>query len=195
MQGHTDSIWSVAFSPDGQTIASSGGDSTDKLWSVSTGQCRQTFQTSIPMVRSIAFSPVSVVSSQILATIGQDHAVNLWDINTACCLKTLPRHHVHTLAVTFSPQGNILACSSRADSVISLWDWSNGECLHLQEHTGKVFSVAFHPDGDLIASGHDCYVKLWNVNGQCLKELQGHTARISSQSQLWDSNLPVPPLQ
>lgn len=131
------------------------------------------------MVRSIAFSPVSVASSQILATIGEDHAVYLWDINTGCCLKILPRHHVNPLAVTFSPQGKI-ACSSRADSVISLWDWSNGECIHLQGHTGKVFSVAFHPDSDLIASSHDCCVKLWNINSQCLKELQGHTMRISS---------------
>lgn len=180
-QGHTDSLWSVAFSSDGQTIASSSGDATDKLWDVSTGQCRKTFQSSIPRIRSVAFSPNA--SSPILANILQDNSVSVWDINTDICMAVLSgEQSLMVMVVTFNPQGNILACSSPLESNVTLWNWSNGECIQtLQGHIGKVYTVAFHPNGEVVASGDDYGVKIWDIStGICLKDIQGHKMRISS---------------
>jgi len=68
-----------------------------------------------------------------------------------------------------------LVSSGGTDFIINLWDVRTGDCLiTLQGHTAWILSVAFSPDGQILASGsHDETIKLWDVkSGECLKTLR-----------------------
>ncbi|WP_073630478.1 NB-ARC domain-containing protein [Scytonema sp. HK-05] len=85
LQGHTNHVLSVNFSPDGQTLASGSADETIKLWAVGTGQCLKTLHGHTSQVLSVSFSP----QGHLLASSSADETIKLWDINTGECLKTL----------------------------------------------------------------------------------------------------------
>lgn len=85
MLGHTDWVWSVTFSPDGQILASSSNDQTIRLWDVQTGQCLKILQGHTNWVRSVLFSP----DGQTLISGSEDETTKLWCIRTGKCLKTL----------------------------------------------------------------------------------------------------------
>lgn len=178
LQGHTDSVWGVAFSPDSQILASSSDDQTMKLWQVSTGECSKTLQGIDSQVCSLAFSP----DSQILASGSVERMVQLWDTNTGQRLRTLRGYRHQVWSFTFSPDGQTLA-SGNDDRTVRLWDVRTGRALKtLHSHLDWVWSVAFSPDGTILASGsYDRTVKLWNVQtGECLKTLHGHTERVQA---------------
>jgi WD40 repeat protein len=80
LTGHTASVRSVAFSPDGTTLASGSWDDTIRLWDVNTGQTiGEPLQGHADWVRSVAFSP----DGQTLASGSYDETVRLWDVATA----------------------------------------------------------------------------------------------------------------
>ena len=177
-QGHTDSVWAAAFSPDGQILASSSDDQTIKLWQVSTGNCHKTLSGINSQVCSLAFSP----DGQILASGNVKQTVHLWNANTGQAWRTLRGNSYQVWSVAFSPVVQILASGSD-DQTVRLWDLSTGRVWKtLSGHLDWVLSVAFSPDGRLLASGsYDQTVKLWDIQtGECLKTWRGHTGRVQA---------------
>jgi WD40 repeat protein len=75
-RGHADFVISVAFSPDGQMLASGSYDKTIKLWDVQSGQEVRTFRGHTDLVTSVAFSP----DGRLLASASQDGTVRLWGV-------------------------------------------------------------------------------------------------------------------
>jgi WD40 repeat protein len=167
LKGHTQSVSSVAFSPDGTTLASGSWDQTIKLWSADAGSCFRTLDNTngiaCGIVMSVAFSPdgKTLVSGQC------DGTIKLWDVVSGkeqIAMDTDESRDNPTIAV-FGLDGRILASGKIYDETIKLWDVASGKHTAIQNaHTMHITSLAFSPDGKILASGSsDRTVKLWDI--------------------------------
>ena len=173
LAGHTDVVRSVAFSPDGRTLASGSWDNTIKLWEVATGREARSLAGHTGDACSVAFSP----DGRTLASGSSDNTIKLWDVATGREVRTLAGHTDEVCSVAFSPDGRTLASGS-TDHTVKLWDMATGRDLRtLAGHVLPVFSVAFSPDGRTLASGsQDNTIKLWDIpTGREVRTLAGHT--------------------
>ena len=150
-------VWSVAFSPDGSTLATACADATIRLWDTATGKRRATFAGLGGFVAAVAFSP----DGRTLADAGE-HGLRLWDVATGTIRARLTSRDAVS-AVAFSPDGRTLVAAQ--NKVLSLWDMASGKLrATLKGHTGFIDTVAFSPDGRLLASGGaDFTVRLWDA--------------------------------
>jgi len=158
--GHTDTVWSVAFSPhDGQLLASSGADHTVRLWNLRTGMLIRSFSTQTASVHSVVFSP----NGQLLVYGEGDQNIQFWNLRTGAQLRPITGLSGMINSVIFSPaDGKFLACGS-SDRVIRLWNLREGVQIGtFSGHTGSVQKIAFSPDGQTLVSGSaDATVKIW----------------------------------
>ncbi|MEU4829908.1 serine/threonine-protein kinase [Streptosporangium sp. NPDC023615] len=182
LTGHAGYVESVAFSPDGHTLATAGLDGTVRLWDVRTREPIGTPLTGhISGVSSVAFSP----DGRTLATAGSDSTVRLWDVRTREPIGTpLTGHAGYIESVAFSPDGHTLATASKDDTV-RLWDTRTREPVAspLAGHTDDVNSVAFSPDGHTLATaGSDDTLRLWDTQTRepIGSPLTGHTDDVES---------------
>ena len=168
--GHTDGVNCIAFSADGKTLASGGGDSTIRFWDPHTGQHRTTLIGHEGPVVRIAFSPdgktLASTTGYIIYRRGRkpDYAIWLWDINTGKQKSTYSGHTEEVNSIAFSPDGKTLASASK-DTTIRLWDIQTGKLMTTFTGDGKEdSSVAFSPDGKMLASSHqNGTILLWNL--------------------------------
>ena len=115
--GHTRNVYCVAFSPDGQILASGSRDNTIRLWDGETRKRKATLVGHTRRVRSVAFSP----DGNTLASTSEDNTVRLWELHTKSLKKTLTGHTDMGRSVAFSPDGKILVSGSD-DCTLMLWD-------------------------------------------------------------------------
>ncbi|MEU5427820.1 helix-turn-helix domain-containing protein [Streptomyces olivoreticuli] len=178
LTGHTDTVASVAYSPDGKTLATGSFDKTVRLWNTAGGELRKTLTGHTGMVNSVAFSP----DGRTLATGSSDKTVRIWDATSGELRDTLIGHADTVAAVVFSPDGKTLATGG-SDKSVRLWDMTTGKPRHvLTGHTGAVTSVVFGPDGKTLASASgDRSVRIWDaVKGEPRNTLTGHTDTVTS---------------
>ena len=157
--GHTDHVWSVAFSPDGGTLASGSWDNTIRLWDTHTVQHKITLIGDTGDIGSVAFSP----DGQTLASGSWDNTIRLWDPHTGKLKRTLTDHIRSVTSVMFSPDGQTFA-SGGDEQTTRLWNTTTWQVERiLTGHTHLVEVLAFSLDGLTLASGsRDETIRLWN---------------------------------
>jgi WD40 repeat protein len=175
---HGCTVHSVAFSPDGKTLASAHNDSTIHLWDVKTGRLIRSFTGHTGHVPVFVFSP----DGKTLAGGSPDQTVKLWDVSSGRFIRAFTGHRDSVYSVAFSPNGKTIASGSN-DRTVRLWEVSSGRLVHSFEgHKSFVHAVAFSPDGKTIASGsYDHTLRLWDVSsGRFIRPFEGHAEWVNS---------------
>ena len=157
LDGQQGGVRTVAFAPDGRTLASAGSDRTIILWDTATGRPRRTLAGHTEPVAAVAFSP----DGRQLASASHDQTVKLWDPDSDRPPVTLEGHQGAVLGVAYSPDGKNIA-STGTDRTIWLWDAQTGERrLTMPVSDDAILSLAFSPVDQILATtGRDDQVHL-----------------------------------
>jgi WD40 repeat protein len=178
--GHKKTVYTVAFSHDGKTLASGSADGTIKLWDVPDGTVRSTINVLLDAIHGVAFSP----DDKTLASADMESkTVKLWDLMTGKERATLKGHIRDVLSVSFSPDGMLLASGSR-DLTVKFWDPAKSDAAALATLGGQatdVVFVAFSPDGKTLATPSQWDVNLYDVDQRKKRTtLKGHRDNLNS---------------
>ena len=121
LTGHSKRVWSVAISPDGQTICSGGDDNNIKVWDLATGRLKATLTGHREWVGSVAISPDgrTVVSGSL------DNTIKVWDLATGHLKTTFIGYSGGVYSVAISPDGQTVV-SSGGDQTLKVWDLATG---------------------------------------------------------------------
>jgi WD40 repeat protein/tRNA A-37 threonylcarbamoyl transferase component Bud32 len=171
LRGHTGSVTSVTFSPDGNRLASSSQDATVRLWDARTGQELRIIETPDEVLKVI-FKP----DGKHLVSVGEDATVRIWDTATGRNVRTLRGHLGPIYGIVFSPTDGRLFSASY-DGTIKVWDPEREqEHFTLNGHTHEVRGISFSPNGQWLATASvDSSGKLWDLRtGLEILTLCGH---------------------
>ena len=163
IEGHEDSIYAVAFSPSGETLATASYDKLVMLWKAADGSPLQTLKHHTAAVFGLAFSP----DGKFLATVSADSTVKIWSIESGQRLVTLTESTKGLTTVAFHPQGQELV-SAGDDKTLRIYTW-NGVTAQLKRsvsaHDTGVLNVVYSPTGELLYSAaEDGRIKCWNLS-------------------------------
>ncbi len=158
--GHSDTVWSVAISPDGQTLVSGGSDNLIKIWNLNTGEEIHTITGHSEPVYSVAISP----DGQTLISSSDDNTIKVWNLTTDEQIYTLTEDSDGVFAVAISPDGQTLVTGSK-NGKIKVWYLTTGEEIYtLNGHFGQVNALTFSTDGEiLVSASQDSTIKVWKI--------------------------------
>ncbi|KAF3260565.1 hypothetical protein TWF192_009846 [Orbilia oligospora] len=173
LEGHTDSVESLAFSANGGLLASGSRDYTIRIWDVATGAVLHVFRGHQDVVQNIIFYTVD--GDEFVASASGDRTVKFWSVATGVLVQTLV-HRDHVRALAFTKHGNTTVLASGSwDGQVRTWDVTDGASVRVLEgHKEGLITVAFSGDGKMLASGStDETARIWDATtGVSLHELK-----------------------
>jgi WD40 repeat protein len=159
LRGHTGTVWSVAFAPDGKTLATASDDASVRLWDVAAGREAGQLSGHGSAVLGVAFAH----SGKFLVSGGGDGTLRLWDAATRQEQPPLLQHNGTVRRTPISPDDRTVAVANSTQGV-ELWDLERRELRRtLEGHGGSITAMAFAPDGGTLATGDNSgRVRLWD---------------------------------
>ena len=150
--GHTASVTTLAFNPEGSTLASGGDDEVIRFWDVPTAELQLTFAAHANTVGFLKYTP----DGEVLLSQGGDNSVCLWETRTGKFLRILKTQteNASSIDIDFSKDGRTLV-SVNSDENIRLWNLHTGEQLKTIKQNRKIEFVQYSPDGRIIACSED----------------------------------------
>lgn len=173
LDGHTDTVRHIAWSPDGRMLATASRDGTARVYDARSGRALLVLPCDGVMVESVAWSP----DSARLATAGRDRVVRIWDAASGEPVRLLTGTGYIGRQVAWSPDGRHVAASSK-DRIVRVWEADTGRLVHeLHGHGDDVWGVAWSPDGNRLASAsHDQTAIVWDLTtGAVATTFTGHS--------------------
>jgi WD40 repeat protein len=168
LNGHTDEVYGVVFSPDGELLVSASGDEV-RFWQVADGTLLDTLQSS-RLILPFA-SDETVLASRDQSAI----CVYIWRAVDGLLLSERCRGINDLTVLAISPDNTRLALGLFTGGV-EIQRVADGQLLHALSHSGGfVGGLAFSPDGKLLASGGGDTVRLWQVTDGTLLHTLGPT--------------------
>jgi tRNA A-37 threonylcarbamoyl transferase component Bud32 len=162
LAGHTGPVWSVAFAPDGLTLATGGDDATVRIWDAATGREKASLPGPSSAMQVVAFSH----SGNLLLGGGADGTLRLWDLASGKELPPLLRQNGAVRRAPISPDDLTVAVANGTQGV-ELWDLPARRLREtLPGHSGSIMAITFSPDGTTLATGDTSgRIRLWDPAG------------------------------
>lgn len=166
LRGHVGAIGRIAWSPDGQVLASPSEDRTIRLWNVNTGDCFLKLEGHKESVLCVAFDPVG----HKLASGGYRDAVKLWDSKTGKLIREFSTGSLSSIySVAFDPKGRILACGDEL-GYVQLWYAETDFLLaNIDACDNTAVAVTFDQEGKKLAAGSINSVSQWEMPSSIIK--------------------------
>jgi WD40 repeat protein/DNA-binding XRE family transcriptional regulator len=169
--GHTDSVTSVALSPDETTMLSTSWDNALFLWDVKTGEILRQFEGHTNAINDVDFS----ADGRMAISGSEDKTAILWDVQTGQNIRKFDSYSAAIVAVEFSPDGkSIVAAGWNDDLPVIRWDIETGQVIQRYEGNATgMQGLAFTPDGSAILSAsNDGLLLLWDAyTGQIIHQM------------------------
>ena len=159
LHGHDRLTTDVAFSPEGETIATADAGGTLRLWDFTSRSPRAVIKAHDGFIFRLAFHP----GGTMLASCSIDNSVRIWETASGRLLTSL-KHPGQVYGIAFNPDGTRLATAC-GDNTIRLWDVERfEEVAELRGHQAYVHAVAFSADGTrLVSCSGDFTVRIWDA--------------------------------
>lgn len=158
LRGHKAEIFGLAWSPQGQVLASGSKDTTICIWDAGDGTLRQTLTGHKRTVLSLSFSP----DGALLASGSVDETVKLWDTASWQAVASLEGHSERITSVAFGPDGTTLVSASD-DGKLIVWDVRSGKPIRvLTGHQSFANCAAYSVDGKIASAGLDGTARMWD---------------------------------
>jgi ribosome assembly protein 4 len=182
MQGHTESVLSVSFSPDGTKLATGSGDTTVRLWDMHTTTPIMECRGHKNWVLFVCWSP----NGKWIASGSMDKTVRIWNGTTGKQVSLLQGHTKPITSIAWeplhkNPESTRLISGSK-DGAAFVWRWISSQChFSLGGHTKSITTVKWGGEGYLYTASQDTTIKCWSdIDGKLIRVLKGHGHWVNS---------------
>jgi WD40 repeat protein/CHAT domain-containing protein len=172
LNGHTASVRSAAFSPDGLLVVTASEDDTARVWNAANGQPKVILSGHTGIVFTAMFSS----DGQRIVTASYDSTARVWNAVNGQLLATLKGHGGPVYTAVFSTDGQHIITSG-FDATTRIWNAANGRLLAtLSGQSDRVFTSMFSPDSQrIVTASGDTTAQVWNAaNGKLVATLTDH---------------------
>ena len=162
LTGHTNSVTSATFSPDGAHVLTASDDGTARIWRSTGSGTRIVFDSQTDPLTSTTFSP----DGSLALTASNDGTLRIWRSDGSGTPLVLTGHSGWVTSATFSPDGSLVLITDD-DGTLRIWrSDGSGTPLVLTGHTSSVTSATFSPDGSLVlTTSYDGTARIWRSDG------------------------------